>query len=141
MSEIFADALAAPSATASLLISMALIAVALGTIGVYGVISFLVSRQTRDFGIRLALGAHRRDVFWLVIRAGARLCVTGIALGVLGAAAVARWLSSELYGVSSIDPATYISVVLGVSLVTLIACYIPTRRAMAVDPLIVIREP
>ena len=140
MSEIFADALAAPSATASLLISMALIAVALGTIGVYGVISFLVSRQTRDFGIRLALGAHRRDVFWLVIRAGARLCVTGIALGVLGAAAVARWLSSELYGVSSIDP-TNISVVLGVSLVTLIACYIPTRRAMAVDPLIVIREP
>ena len=141
MSDIVAEALAAPSATVSLLISMAVVAVVLGCIGVYGVISFLVSRQTREFGIRLALGAHRRDVFWLVIKAGARLCVTGIVLGVLGAAAISRWLSSELYGVSPMDPATYVSVVLAVFLVTLLACYVPTRRAMAVDPLIVIREP
>ena len=119
---------------------MAGLALVLGCIGVYGVLSFLVSRQTRDLGIRLALGAQRRDVFWLVIREGAVLCLAGVALGVLGAMAIARWLASELYGVSPTDPATYGAVAVVVSLVTMVACYVPTRRAMGVDPLIVLRE-
>jgi ABC-type lipoprotein release transport system permease subunit len=107
---------------------------------VYGVLSFLVSRQTRDLGIRVALGAQRRDVFWLVIKEGATLCVSGIAIGIAGAIAVTRWLSSELHGVSPTDPATYIAVAVMMSIVTLMACYVPTRRAMDVDPLIVLRD-
>jgi putative ABC transport system permease protein len=140
MSAVVADAVAAPAATTSLLVTMAGLALTLGCIGVYGVLSFLVSRQTRDLGIRLALGAQRRDVFWLVIREGAGLCLAGIVLGVAGAMAMTRWLSSELYGISPTDPATYIAVAGMVSLVTLIACYVPTRRAMGVDPLIVLRD-
>jgi ABC-type antimicrobial peptide transport system permease subunit len=100
-----------------------------------------VSRQTRDLGIRLALGAQRRDVFWLVIREGAALCLAGVALGIVGAMAITRWLASELYGVSPTDPATYGTVAVIVSLVTMIACYVPTRRAMGVNPQIVLREP
>jgi putative ABC transport system permease protein len=140
MSAVVADAVAAPAATTSLLVTMAALALTLGCIGVYGVLSFLVSRQTRDLGIRLALGAQRRDVFWLVIREGAGLCLAGIVLGVAGAMAMTRWLSSELYGISPTDPATYIAVAAVVSLVTLLACYVPTRRAMGVDPLIALRD-
>ncbi len=140
MTAIVAEAVAAPAATTSLLVTMASLALVLGCVGVYGVLSFLVSRQTHDLGIRVALGAQRRDVFWLVIKEGAALCLAGVALGVLGAMALARWLASELYGVSPTDPATYGSVAVVVSLVTLLACYVPTRRAMGVDPLIVLRE-
>jgi putative ABC transport system permease protein len=140
MEDVVAEAVAAPAATASLLVLMAAVALTLGCIGVYGVLSFLVSRQTRDLGIRLALGALPRDVFWLVLREGAMLCGAGIVLGVLGAAALTRWLASELYGVSPMDPATYGGVVTAVAIVTFVACYVPTRRAMGVDPLIVLRE-
>ena len=140
MTAIVAEAVAAPAATTSLLVTKASLALVLGCVGVYGVLSFLVSRQTRDLGIRIALGAQRRDVFWLVIKEGAALCLAGVALGVLGAMAVARWLASELYGVSPTDPATYGSVAVVVSLVTLLACYVPTRRAMSVDPLVALRE-
>jgi len=141
MAAVVADAVAAPAATTSLLVTMAGLALVLGCLGVYGVLSFLVSRQTHELGIRLALGAQRADVFWLVIKEGAALCAAGVALGILGAALIARWLASELYGVSPTDPATYGAVAIAVSLVTMIACYVPTRRAMGVDPLIVLREP
>jgi len=140
MTAIVSDASAAPSATASLLVSMAVIALALGSVGVYGVLSFLVSRRTRDLGVRMALGATPRDVFLLVIGEGARLCLAGIVLGIAGALALTRWLQSELHGVSATDPATYALVVLVVSFVTLAACYVPTRRAMAVDPLVALRD-
>jgi putative ABC transport system permease protein len=140
MRALLADAVAAPAATTSLLVSMAGLALMLGCIGVYGVLSFLVSTQTRDFGIRFALGAQRRDVFWLVIRDGAALCLAGITVGVIGAMAVSRWLSSELHGVSATDPVTFGVVAIVVSVVTLMACYVPTRRAMRVDPLVALRE-
>ncbi len=140
MRAVFADAVAAPAATTSLLVTMAGLALVLGCTGVYGVLSFLVSRQTRDLGIRFALGAQRRDVFWLVIKEGAMLCAAGIAIGVAGALAVTRLLASELYGISPTDPATYAAVAFVVSLVTLTACYVPTRRAMGVDPLVVLRD-
>jgi putative ABC transport system permease protein len=140
MDDVIAATVAAPSAITSLLGAMAALAVTLGCIGVYGVLSFLVSRQTREFGIRLALGAQPRDVVWLVLREGATLCAAGIAIGVAGAAGASRWLRSELHGVTATDPATYIGVALAVSAVTLVACYVPTRRAMRVDPLIVLRN-
>ena len=140
MRSILADAVAAPVATTSLLVTMAGLALVLGCIGVYGVLSFLVSRQTRDLGIRVALGAERRDVFWLVIKEGASLCAGGILVGIAGSFALTRWLSSELHGVSPLDPATYVAVAVVMATVTLTACYVPTRRAMRVDPLIVLRD-
>jgi putative ABC transport system permease protein len=141
VSAVLAAAVAAPAATTSLLVTMAGLALVLGCIGVYGVLSFLVARQTRDLGIRVALGAQRRDVFWLVIKEGATLCVAGITIGVIGAMALTRWLSSELHGISPMDPVTYIAVTVAMSVVTLMACYVPTRRAMGVDPLVVLRDP
>ncbi len=140
MGAVLGDAVAGPAATASLVVSMAALALVLGCIGVYGVLSFLISRQTRDLGIRLALGAQRRDVFWLVIGEGARLCIAGVVLGVAGAIAISRWLASELHGISPTDPATYAVVVIATTLVTLAACYVPTRRAMGVNPLVVLRD-
>ena len=105
MASVVADAVAAPAATASLLVTMAGLALVLGSIGVYGVLSFLVSRRTRDLGIRIALGAQRRDMFWLVIKEGGMLCGAGVVLGFAGALAATRLMSSELYGISPTDPA------------------------------------
>jgi putative ABC transport system permease protein len=140
MASVVGDAVAVPAATASLLVTMAGLALVLGSIGVYGVLSFLVSRRTHDLGIRIALGAQRRDLFWLVIREGGMLCGAGVIVGFAGALAVTRLMSSELYGISPTDPLTYAAVGIVVSLVTMMACYVPTRRAMAVDPLIVLRD-
>src|SRR5262245_23748294 len=140
MGALVADAVAAPAATTSLLVTMGTLALVLGCIGVYGVLSFLVSRRMRDFGIRLALGAQRRDIFWLVIKEGATLSAAGITVGIAGAMTVARWLASQLYGITATDPATYVSVAGAVAVVTLIASCIPTRRAMRVDPIVVLRD-
>ena len=135
MTAITAEAVAAPAATTSVLVTVAGLALALGCIGVYGVLSFLVSRQTREIGIRLALGARPVDVFWLVIREGVTLCAAGILLGIAGAFAVTRWLASELHGVNPTDPVTYAAVAAAVALVSMAACAVlPTRRAMRVDP-------
>ena len=134
MTAIAADAVAAPAATTAVLVAVALLALTIGSIGVYGVLSFLVSRRTREIGIRLALGARPVDVVWLVIRQGASLCAIGIVVGTAGAMAVTRWLSSELQGVDPADPLTYAVAIGAVCLVSLAACYAPTRRAMRVDP-------
>ena len=140
MNDVLAATVAAPSAITVLLSAMAALAVTLGCVGVYGVLTFLVSRRTREFGIRVALGAQPRDVLWLVMREGAMLCGGGVTIGVAGAALASRWLSSELHGVTPTDPATYVVVAVAISLVTMMACYIPTRRARGVDPLIVLRN-
>jgi putative ABC transport system permease protein len=87
----------------------------------------------------MALGAQRRDVLWLVLREGARFSAIGIILGLGGAFAVTRWLSSELYGVSAADPLTYAGVAGVMAVITLLACYVPARRATGVDPLIALR--
>jgi ABC-type antimicrobial peptide transport system permease subunit len=108
-------------------------------VGVYGVLSFLVSKRTREIGIRIALGAQRSSVLWLVLKEGAKFSFAGITLGLGGAFAVSKWLASELYGISPMDPLTYISVAVVMASVTLLACYVPARRAMRVDPLIALR--
>ena len=141
LQSVLAQAVAAPAATASLLVTLAGVALALGAVGVYGVLSFLVSRQRRDLGIRLALGAVPRDLVWLVVKEGGTLCGIGVLIGVAGALGVGYWMSSQLYGVTPTDPLTYAAVAVVVTLVTMAACYLPTRRAMGVDPLIVLREP
>ena len=108
-------------------------------IGVYGVLSFLVSQRTREIGVRIALGAQRRDVLYLVIKEGAKFSFAGIGIGLTGAFLVTRLMSSELYGVSPLDPLTYVGVAMVMAAVTLLACYIPTRRAMRVDPMEALR--
>ncbi len=103
MSAVLSEAVSTPASTTSLFVTFAGLALVLGMVGIYGVLAFLVSKRTREFGIRMALGAQRRDVLWLVVREGARFSAIGIILGLGGAFAVTRWLSSELYGVSAVD--------------------------------------
>ena len=109
------------------------------SLGFYSVIAYTVSRQTHEIGIRMALGAARLDVLRMVLRMGLRLSVVGIAIGVLATAAVTRAIESQLWGVSSHDPATFISVVLVIVGVSLAACYFPARRATKVDPMVALR--
>jgi ABC-type antimicrobial peptide transport system permease subunit len=139
MGAVVAEAVSAPASTTSLFVSFALLALLLGIIGIYGVVSFLVSQRTPEIGVRIALGAQPRDVLYLVMKEGAKFSFAGIAVGLLGAFLVTRWMSSELYGVSPLDPITYLGVALIVAMVTLLACYVPTRRAMRVDPMIALR--
>jgi len=107
--------------------------------GIYGVLSFLVSQRSREIGIRLALGAQQRDVLRLVVGEGAIYSLAGIAIGLVGASAVTRLMSSELYGVSPTDPLVFGVMASLLFAVTLLACYVPARRAMRVDPLIALR--
>ena len=139
MRTIVSEAVSTPASTTSLFSTFAGLALVLGLIGIYGVLSFLVSKRTREIGIRIALGAQRSDVLWLILKEGAKFAAVGIALGLAGAFVVTRWLSSELYGVSAADPLTYGGVALVMGLISMLACYIPARRAMSVDPLIALR--
>jgi len=139
MQAVVSEAVSTPASTTSLFVVFAAVALVLGVIGIYGVLSFLVSKRTREIGIRIALGAQRRDVLWLVMKEGAKFSLAGILFGLAGAFALTRLLSSELYGVAPADPLTFLGVALLMAIVTLLACYIPTRRAMRVDPLTALR--
>ena len=139
MRAVLSDAVATPASTASLFIAFAALALVLGMVGIYGVLAFLVSRRTREIGIRLAMGAQRQNVFWMVFREGAKFYAVGLTLGLVGSFATTRLLASELYGVSTLDPLTYITVAFVMALVTVLACYVPAHRAMRVDPLVALR--
>ena len=136
MSTVVSEAVATPASTTSLFIAFASLALVLGMVGIYGVLSFLVSKRTREIGIRLALGAQRRDVLLLIMKEGAKFSFVGIALGVAGAFAVTRLLASELYGVSATDPLTFTVIAVLLIAVALLACYLPARRATKVDPMV-----
>jgi predicted permease len=139
MRAVISEAVSTPASTTVLMAVFASLALVLGTIGIYGVLSFLVSNRTREIGIRMALGAQRRDVLGSVMREGAKLSLAGIAFGMGGAFAVTRILSGELYGVGTSDPLTFFSVAIVVAVVALTACYVPARRAMRVDPMVALR--
>jgi putative ABC transport system permease protein len=140
MQEAISDAVATPASTAVLFGAFAALALGLGVVGIYGVLSFLVSKRTQEIGIRLALGAQRRDVLRLMIREAVKLSASGMALGLLGAFLATRLLSSQLYGISAFDPLTYAAVVGVMTLVVVLACWVPTRRATRIDPLIALRN-
>jgi len=134
------DAVASPTAVTTVFVAFAGLALVLGVIGIYGVLSFLVSKRTPEIAIRVALGAQRRDVFRLVMKEGSQLAFAGIVLGMAAAAMVTRVLSRELYGVGPADPVTYVAVAVVMAIVTMTACCVPTYRAMRVDPLIALRQ-
>jgi putative ABC transport system permease protein len=112
----------------------------LAGIGVYGVMSYLVAQQSREIGIRTALGAKTRDIFKLVIGRGMILALIGIVIGAAVALVTTRLLSGLLYGVTGADPLTFVSVAVLLSLVMFLACYFPARQALKVDPLVALRS-
>jgi len=139
MTAVVSESVSTPASTTFLFVAFALLALVLGIIGIYGVLAYLVATRTREIGIRLALGAHPRDVLWLVMKEGARFSLIGILLGLASAFALTRLLASELYGVSPADPVTFTAAATVMAVVTMLACYVPTRRAMRVDPMVALR--
>jgi putative ABC transport system permease protein len=140
MRAVVTEAAATPASTTLLFGTFAGVALVPGVVGIYGVLSFLVSRRRREMGVRLALGAQRSDVLLLIMKEGGKFAVAGIGLGLVGALFLGKLLATQLYGVSALDPFTYLSVSAVVAVVTLAACYIPARRAMQVDPMVALRN-
>jgi ABC-type antimicrobial peptide transport system permease subunit len=114
-------------------------ALALGIIGIYGVISYTVSQRKREIGIRLALGAQGEDVVKMVLGQGAKMALTGVGIGIGGAFGLTPLMRSLLFGVTAQDPQTFAAVAALLILVALLACYIPARRATRVDPMVALR--
>jgi len=125
--------------TMTLLTIFAGIAIALASIGLYGVMSYSVSQRTREMGIRMALGAQRRDVLQLVIRRGMLLTMVGVGLGLAGSFGLTRLISSLLFGVSATDIGTFGAVSSLLSVIALLACWLPARRASRIDPIVALR--
>ena len=126
--------------TTLLLIVFAVVALLLASIGIYGVLSYTVSQRTSEMGIRMALGAKRRDVLTLIIGQGFRLIAIGLVAGLMAAFGLTRLMSSLLFDVSSTDPTTFVAVALFLTVVALAACYLPARRATRINPLIALRN-
>jgi predicted permease len=119
--------------------SFGMLALTLAAVGIYGVVAYATRQRTHEIGIRLALGAERGDVLWLVLAQGCRLTLTGLAIGLALSFALTRFLRAQLFGVTSTDPLTYAGVALLLCAVALAACYIPARRATKVDPMEALR--
>jgi putative ABC transport system permease protein len=140
MDELVGDALAKPRLYATLVTAFALVALLLAAIGVYGLVAYVVSQRTHEIGIRLALGATRARVFGQVFGTSARLVVAGFGIGLAGAVALRDSMSGFLFGITSMDPATYLIAAFLFSGVALVAVTIPARRAALIDPMTALRD-
>ena len=123
-----------------LLTLFAALALGLATIGIYGVIAYLVAQGTRELGIRMALGATPRGILLMIVRHGLTVALTGVGIGLVGAFALTRFMSSQLFGIAAVDPATFFSVSLLLTVVALAASYLPARRAARIDPMLSLRS-
>jgi predicted permease len=139
MENVYGKSMARTSFTLVMLGIAGAMALALGIIGIYGVISYTVSQRMREIGIRLALGAQATAVMSMVLKQGATLTLTGVCIGLLAAFGLARLMASLLFGVTAHDPLTFAAVAAVLLLVALFACYFPARRAMKVDPMVALR--
>jgi putative ABC transport system permease protein len=139
MNQVMADTLARARFNTLLLALFAGLATLLAAVGIFGVMNYSVALRTREIGIRMALGAQPGRVLMLILRQGLILTLIGIGLGLIGAFALTRLMSSLLFGVEATDPATLAAIVLLLTLVSLIACYIPARRATRIDPMNALR--
>ena len=139
MPGVVSEAMSAPRSAMYLFVAFAGLALVLGVVGIYGVIAFFVGQRTREIGIRLALGAQRTDVLKIVLNEGLSLTFPGVIAGLLAALGLTRLLGSLLYGVTATDPLAFGAVALLFAFVALIACYIPARRAMRVDPMVALK--
>ncbi len=139
MDQLMSASVAQPRFYTLLLGVFAVIALVLASVGIYGVMSYSVAQRTHEIGVRVALGAQSGDVLRLVLKQGMKLTFAGIAIGLISAALLTRVMSSLLYGVSATDPSIFILISLLLMTVALLACYIPARRAMRVDPMIALR--
>jgi putative ABC transport system permease protein len=139
MDGVVADANARPRFEMLLLSIFAGVALVLAAVGIYGVISYSASRRTHEIGVRMSLGATRGDVLVLVVRQGMWLALAGSVTGLAGALLLSRLMTKLLYGVRPTDPATFVAVATGLGFVAMLACYIPARRAMRIDPVAALR--
>jgi putative ABC transport system permease protein len=139
MKEVAADSFAARRFNMSLLSIFAVLALVLAAVGIYGVMSYAVTQRTQEIGIRMALGARTIDVLRLIIRNGMTLILIGVGIGLAGAVALTRLLTTLLFGVTPTDTLTFVAVSATLIIVALLACYLPARRATKVDPLVALR--
>jgi len=139
MEQVVADSTSDRRLNMLLFVLLGTLALALATIGVYGVVAYSVSQRTHEIGVRMAIGARPHDVVRLMLDEGGRLAVAGVAVGSLAALLGARLIRGLLFDVSATDPVTFVAVPLGLLAVALLASYIPARRATRVDPVIALR--
>jgi predicted permease len=139
MDDVVANSFAARRLSMILLGIFAALALVLSCVGIYGVISYLVGQRTHEIGVRMALGAQRSDVMRLVLGQGAKMALMGVAIGIAAALGLTRLMANELFGVSAHDPLTFVTVAILLTLVALLACYLPARRAVRVDPTVALR--
>nr|MDQ3310373.1 FtsX-like permease family protein [Gemmatimonadota bacterium] len=139
MREVVAASVAPQRFNAVLMGAFAALALVLTAVGIYGVISYSVRHRTREIGVRMALGARQGEVLGMVLRQGMLLVLAGAGIGLLAAFALTRFLASMLYGVGTTDPLTFLAVTLLLVAVSLLACYLPARRATRVDPMSALR--
>jgi putative ABC transport system permease protein len=125
---------------ALLLGGLAFIALLLAAVGIYGTISYWVKQRTPEIGIRMALGADRHNMSWLVLKSGMQLILVGLILGLVGSLAATKLIASSLFGVATSDPATFAAIAILLLIVAHAACWIPARRAMRVDPMVALRH-
>jgi ABC-type antimicrobial peptide transport system permease subunit len=140
MNQVIAGTLAQQRFSMGLLGAFAAVALLLASLGIYGVISYLVGQRTHELGIRIALGAQRRDVLRLVLSHGLKMALGGVALGLIVSLGLTRLLTRMLFGVSATDPMTFVTITLLLMTVALLACFVPAWRATQVDPLVALRD-
>ncbi len=139
MDELIADSVVMERFGMTLMSLFSVVALVLSSLGIYGIMAYSTSQRTHEIGVRIAIGAQVGDVVTLVVKQGFWLTLIGVAIGLVGSLLVTRILSSQLYGISATDPFTFINVSVFLVVVSLLACYIPARRAAKVDPLIALR--